>query len=232
VLRALLLAGIVSAPTSSAALFVPARYVRRVTGRWPSIRRFVFALVGTAVLAAVIATVLVENQVSRMDTTVAVARSPRSAWRGCPRPGGGTPAATCAGCPASFLFVSYLAFILQWMLTSRSARQAPSAVCCYGCWSCWRRCWPAHTCGALRQLGTEWWRRRVTEHMLPAASSGVLPFVSLHVPAHNEPPDMVIQTLESLLRIDYPHYEIVVIDDNTDDERLWRPVADWCASHG
>ena len=33
---------------------------------------------------------------------------------------------------------------------------------------------------------------------------GALPMVSLHVPAHNEPPDMVIDTLRSLLRIDSP----------------------------
>ena len=48
--------------------------------------------------------------------------------------------------------------------------------------------------------------------------------VSLHVPAHNEPPGMVIDTLRSLLRLDYPRYEVILIDDNTDDEKLWRPV--------
>jgi cellulose synthase/poly-beta-1,6-N-acetylglucosamine synthase-like glycosyltransferase len=53
--------------------------------------------------------------------------------------------------------------------------------------------------------------------------------VSLHVPAHNEPPDMVIDTLRALLRLDYPSYEVICIDDNTDDERLWRPVQEWCA---
>ena len=52
---------------------------------------------------------------------------------------------------------------------------------------------------------------------------GELPMVSLHVPAHNEPPDMVIETLRSLLRLDYPRYEVILIDDNTDDEDLWRP---------
>ncbi len=55
--------------------------------------------------------------------------------------------------------------------------------------------------------------------------------VSLHVPAHNEPPDMVIGTLRALLRLDYPRYEVILIDDNTDDESLWRPVQDWCARH-
>ena len=56
--------------------------------------------------------------------------------------------------------------------------------------------------------------------------------VSLHVPAHNEPPDMVIDTLRTLLRLDYPRYEIILIDDNTDDEELWRPVEAWCRRHG
>ena len=56
--------------------------------------------------------------------------------------------------------------------------------------------------------------------------------VSLHVPAHNEPPDMVIDTLRALLQLDYPRYEVILIDDNTDDEDLWRPVEAWCASHG
>ena len=81
-------------------------------------------------------------------------------------------------------------------------------------------------------LGTERWRRRITRETPREVPPGGLPFVSLHVPAHNEPPDMVIETLTSLLRLDYPNYEVVVIDDNTDDEQLWRPVADWCTSHG
>src|SRR4029077_9554667 len=58
------------------------------------------------------------------------------------------------------------------------------------------------------------------------------PFISLHVPAHNEPPGMVLDTLRSLLKLDYPRYEVIVIDDNTDDEKLWLPVRDWCARHG
>jgi cellulose synthase/poly-beta-1,6-N-acetylglucosamine synthase-like glycosyltransferase len=55
--------------------------------------------------------------------------------------------------------------------------------------------------------------------------------ISLHVPAHNEPPDMVIDTLRSLLRLDYHRYEVILIDDNTDDEDLWRPVEAWCNRH-
>ena len=64
------------------------------------------------------------------------------------------------------------------------------------------------------------------------ASADYLPFVSLHVPAYNEPPDMVIATLTSLTRLDYPNYEIIALDDNTADENLWRPVEEFCAAHG
>jgi cellulose synthase/poly-beta-1,6-N-acetylglucosamine synthase-like glycosyltransferase len=86
-------------------------------------------------------------------------------------------------------------------------------------------------------LGTERWRRRITvtqstKLAQQSLQDNHLPFVSLHVPAHNEPPDMVIETLASLLRIDYPNYEVVAIDDNTDDESLWRPVEQWCSSNG
>jgi len=41
-------------------------------------------------------------------------------------------------------------------------------------------------------------------------------WLSQRAPAHNEPPDMVIETLRSLLRLDYPRYEVILIDDNTD----------------
>lgn len=54
------------------------------------------------------------------------------------------------------------------------------------------------------------------------------PFVSLHVPTHNEPPDLVIATVEALLALDYDDYEILVVDNNTEDPLLWRPVEEWC----
>src|SRR5207253_4582878 len=57
-LATLLLAGIVAAPLSSAALFLPGRRHGRVAGRWPAIRRFGYALIGTAVLAAILALAL------------------------------------------------------------------------------------------------------------------------------------------------------------------------------
>ena len=86
--------------------------------------------------------------------------------------------------------------------------------------------------GDLDALGTEHWRRRITPTTRLSVPDSELPMISLHVPAHNEPPGMVIETLRSLLRLDYPRYEVILIDDNTDDESLWRPVEAWCDRHG
>ena len=58
------------------------------------------------------------------------------------------------------------------------------------------------------------------------------PFVSIHVPAHNEPPELLIQTLESLSRTQWTNYEVLVIDNNTTDPQLWRPVEEFCHELG
>ncbi len=54
----------------------------------------------------------------------------------------------------------------------------------------------------------------------------------MHVPAYNEPPDMLIETLDALARLDYPDFEVLVIDNNTKDEAVWRPVEAHCAQLG
>jgi exo-beta-1,3-glucanase (GH17 family)/cellulose synthase/poly-beta-1,6-N-acetylglucosamine synthase-like glycosyltransferase len=59
-----------------------------------------------------------------------------------------------------------------------------------------------------------------------------LPKVSIHVPAYNEPPQMLIETLDALARLDYPDYEVIVVDNNTQDEAVWRPVEQHCARLG
>ncbi len=56
--------------------------------------------------------------------------------------------------------------------------------------------------------------------------------VSVHVPAYNEPPDMLIETLNALARLDYPNFEVIVVDNNTRDELVWRPVEAHCRSLG
>ncbi len=52
------------------------------------------------------------------------------------------------------------------------------------------------------------------------------PTVAVQVPAHDEPPDLVIRTIRRLSQQRYPlqHLVIQVLDDNTSDEALWRPL--------
>ena len=65
-----------------------------------------------------------------------------------------------------------------------------------------------------------------------AVPGAALPKVSIHVPAYNEPPDMLIETLDALARLDYPDFEVLVIDNNTKDEAVWRPVEAHCRRLG
>ena len=66
------------------------------------------------------------------------------------------------------------------------------------------------------------WRRP----RLPAAvaARSRYPKVWIHVPTYSEPPDMVMATLDGLAALDYPDYEVLVVDNNTRDPALWRPV--------
>ncbi|WP_299793891.1 glycosyltransferase family 2 protein [uncultured Marivita sp.] len=59
------------------------------------------------------------------------------------------------------------------------------------------------------------------------------PRFSIHVATHAEPPRLVIRTLRALLDQDWPSddYEIVVMDNNTADPALWKPVERFCAAH-
>ncbi len=73
---------------------------------------------------------------------------------------------------------------------------------------------------------------RVTKRqplIVPAAADAVLPKVSIHLPICNEPPHMVKLTLDALAALDYPDFEVLVIDNNTMDPALWEPVAQHCA---
>lgn len=54
------------------------------------------------------------------------------------------------------------------------------------------------------------------------------PFVSVHIPIYNEPPEIVQEALNCLKSLNYPNFEVIVLDNNTKDEHIWRPVADFC----
>jgi len=56
--------------------------------------------------------------------------------------------------------------------------------------------------------------------------------VSVHVPAYNEPPEMLIQTLDALAALRYPRFEVLVIDNNTKDPAVWQPVQAHCERLG
>lgn len=85
-----------------------------------------------------------------------------------------------------------------------------------------------HTFEIIDVLCRTQWVRRSGPKRLP----GYAPKVSIHVPIHREPPDMVIKTLNALAKLDYWNFEVLVIDNNTDDEDLWRPVERHCAYLG
>jgi len=73
--------------------------------------------------------------------------------------------------------------------------------------------------------------RRRPFHPVPVVDSE-LPMVSVHVPAYNEPPEMMIETLDALDRLEYPSYEVIVIDNNTKDPAVWQPVKAHCEKLG
>ncbi|MFN3985046.1 MAG: glycosyltransferase [Rhodocyclaceae bacterium] len=74
------------------------------------------------------------------------------------------------------------------------------------------------------------WRRRFMP--LPAHPAERQPFVSIHLACCNEPPEMVIATIDSLAALNYHNYEVLVLDNNTRDESLWRPLEARCAELG
>ncbi len=232
-LAVFLLAGIVAAPLGSAALFLRTRRRTPRAGTWGAIRRFVLAVLGTAVLAAAVAAVfkeLLHATEHNLVTGVAAVVVTSLIWLPVTRRWNARAHLCWASCV--FLFVAYLVYALTWTFDSHLgpastvggvvlwAFEVFAAV--LSCAYLWEIC---------DALGTEQWRRRITPGTPLGTPGGELPFVSLHVPAHNEPPDMVIDTLRYLIRLDYPRYEVILIDDNTDDEQLWRPVQEWCARH-
>jgi cellulose synthase/poly-beta-1,6-N-acetylglucosamine synthase-like glycosyltransferase len=232
-LETLLLAGMVAAPLSFTGLVIPVkRHACAAAGRWPAIRRLVLAVAATTAVAVAVAVSLGLFGISRHDRDAGIACVvfANLAWL----PVTGTWMARARLCWASsiFLVTVYLTAALGWTFTSGSGAASMIGgvllwvfelfAAVLSCAYLWEIC---------EALGTQHWRRRPAPEA-PAAGDSYLPMISLHVPAHNEPPGMVIDTLRSLVRLDYPRFEVILIDDNTDDAALWQPVQQWCARHG
>ncbi len=232
-LAALVLAGIVAAPIGTAALLVQSRRRVRTSGAWPATRRFAFAVGGTAVLALAVLgalRLLGDSQHLAIDGAAGIVVA-SLVWLPVTRRWNARGHLCWSS--SIFLFVVYLAFVLKWTFDSHLGFASTAGglllwlfelfAAILACAYLWEIC---------DALGSEHWRRRLNRPEPSRVPDSDLPFISLHVPAHNEPPDMVMETLRSLASLDYPRYEIVVIDDNTDDETLWRPVEAWCRRHG
>ena len=58
------------------------------------------------------------------------------------------------------------------------------------------------------------------------------PFVSVHLACCSEPPRLVSVTLRSLAALEYDDFEVIVVDNNTSDESLWRPIEKLCQELG
>ena len=232
-LAALLLSSLVATVLATIGLFVPMP-ARLGGGALLWTRRLTLAVVGTAVVALVGAgaAVLAGYRLRTVEVVVVVLAAASLVWLPLTRRWNAR-AHLCWSMNVT-LFATYLAFMADWTIRSPLGiagligalvllvLEAFAAL--LGCAYLWELC---------DALGREHWTRRSRSGLTSAsADAEEPPFVSLHVPAHEEPPEMVIATLESLSGMDYPAYEIVVVDDNTTDEALWRPVEAWCRDHG
>jgi hypothetical protein len=76
------------------------------------------------------------------------------------------------------------------------------------------------------------WLRPSKPMLLANLPQGFYPKVSLHLPCYEEPPEIVIASLKALSELEYPNFEVIVIDNNTKDEKLWHPVKQYCEQLG
>ena len=78
------------------------------------------------------------------------------------------------------------------------------------------------------------WHRKGRRTFQPLSPNAEFryPKVSVHLPIHNEPPEMVRKTLDALAKVDYPNLEVLVMDNNTKDPAIWQPVQEDCERLG
>ncbi|HVB05278.1 MAG TPA: glycosyltransferase [Acidimicrobiales bacterium] len=232
-LSALLLGGLFSAPISTLALFLIRGQSSRGDGAMVRLGRFLTTTLATLVLAAVTALILFAIGVTRTNLEAAAVGLVIVSLAWMPVTRNWNALAHLCWAATTYLFLAYLVFMLWWTFVSHLGAGGTIGgmillllelfAALLGCAYLWELC---------DTLGRARWVRRIGERELDEVDSERRPFVCMQVPCYNEPPDMVIATLVSLQAMDYPNFETVVLDDNTDDEALWRPVEAWCDEHG
>ena len=198
-------------------------------GRFPDTRRTTFAVVGALALAflgGVTALVQTGGHLRRAEETFALLLIACLVWLPATRRWNAR-SHLCWSCTV-FLFATYLVFMLRWTFHSPLSGWALSGAlllwvleavtALLGCAYLWEMC---------DALGSEHWPRRSRDGA-PAAPHR--PFVSLHVPAHDEPPELVIATVRSLLNLDYDRYEVIVIVTTPRTRRCGGPSSPGAAS--
>ena len=70
--------------------------------------------------------------------------------------------------------------------------------------------------GMYSIAATKYQKRLLKKHP-PIINESYKPFVTIMIPAHNEE-YVIANTVENILQIDYPHFEIIVIDDRSTDD--------------
>jgi len=117
-LAALLLAGIIAAPLGSIALLLPSGGHRRPAGSWPNTRRFVMAVLGTIVLAALVAGVLKLLRVTDRNVLLGIAGVVCASVIWLPATRQWNARAHLCWASSVFLFVVYLTYALDWTFAS------------------------------------------------------------------------------------------------------------------
>ena len=126
--------------------------------------------------------------------------------------------------------VAFSAYVVHWMLTTTlTPAGRPPAPCC-GWSSSSSSSSRSATCGLVDVLARRDWRRGVDIDARPRRATRD----AVRQPSRAHPqraPDLVIATLERLLALDYEDFEILLVDNNTEEPALWRPVEEFCAGH-
>ncbi|MEX2616260.1 MAG: glycosyltransferase [Alphaproteobacteria bacterium] len=76
------------------------------------------------------------------------------------------------------------------------------------------------------------WNGGMRRRFGPARPEDTPRMVSIHVAICKEPPEMVRRTLTALAALDYPDFEVIVVDNNTPDPAMWKPVEACCRMLG